>query len=209
MLLDRIAVDYSGQLRDEKWTLYSHAFPPRSDERVLDVGVSSLDELPHENYFLSRYPYHHQLTGVGITDLEPLRRAYPDATFVQADGRELPFDDLAFDVVHSNAVVEHVGGETEQRRFVHELTRVARAGFVTTPERWFPFDTHTRLPVCHWLPRPLMIRAFEALGRPERGIWLLSRRRFRRLFPPDVQVQVHSQRIAGWPATTVVIFRRS
>ena len=46
-------------------------------------------------------------------------------TAVQADGRELPFADGAFDLGFSNAVVEHVGGRDEQRRFVHELCRVA------------------------------------------------------------------------------------
>jgi len=46
---------------------------------------------------------------------------------VRADGRELPFEDGAFDIGFSNAVVEHVaGGREGQRRFVGELCRVAR-----------------------------------------------------------------------------------
>jgi len=72
---------------------------------------------------------------------------------VQADGRELPFADRAFDLGFSNAVVEHVaGGREGQRQFVHELCRVSHRVFVTTPNRWFPLEVHTLLPFVHWLP---------------------------------------------------------
>jgi hypothetical protein len=72
---------------------------------------------------------------------------------VRADGRELPFADGEFDFGFSNAVVEHVaGGRDGQRRFVHELCRVSRRVFVTTPNRWFPLEVHTLLPLVHWLP---------------------------------------------------------
>ena len=46
--------------------------------------------------------------------------------------------DGTFDVVFSNAVIEHVGGEEEQLRFVAEALRVGRRAFITTPNRLFP-----------------------------------------------------------------------
>jgi hypothetical protein len=131
--------------------------------------------------------------------------------FVQADGRSLPFDDRAFDVVHSNAVIEHVGPLDEQRRFVSELVRVAAAGFITTPNRWFPIEAHTRLPLVHWLPRSPMSTVLDRLGRKIHGdewdIWLLSYRRFKGLFPTGLDVEIHTQRAAGWPATFIAVFR--
>jgi hypothetical protein len=207
-MFEDLAAKYSRKLHDEKWNLYSGFFPPRQGERVLDVGVSSMHELENVNYFLSWYPHPEQLTAVGIDDLQPLHAIHPNVTFVRADGRDLPFEDLAFDVVHSNAVVEHVGGRSEQRAFVAELTRVAKAGFITTPNRWFPLESHTRLPLVHWLPRRSMIRAFELMGSSERGIWLLSERRLRELFPDDVQVKIVKNRLAGWPATLCAVFVR-
>ena len=66
----------------------------------------------------------------------------------------MPFADGEFDIVFSNAVIEHVGGREQQRRFVEESLRVARRAFVTTPNRWFPVEVHTRLPLVHWLPGP-------------------------------------------------------
>jgi SAM-dependent methyltransferase len=194
--------------REAKWRLYEQVFPPQRGERVLDVGVSSLDDLPGENYFLRRYAFPDQLTGVGINDLSGVAARYPEVGFVQADGRDLPFDDGEFDIVHSNAVVEHVGPWNEQARFVHELVRVSKRGIITTPNRWFPVESHLRVPVVHWLPRPATLTVLRRFGHDEWPVWLLSRRTFRALFPPDVDVTIRSQRIAGWPAVFIALFTR-
>jgi Methyltransferase domain len=202
--LARLAASRGVESREAKWELYRHAFPPREGERILDVGASQTDDLPGENYFLRRYPHPDQVTAVGVQDMEPLRERYPAVNFVQADGRELPFADEEFDVVHSNAVIEHVGPQEDQERFVAELVRVSKAGFVTTPNRWFPIEAHTHLPVFHWLPRPLA----TAVMRRDWFVWLLSRRSFAQLFPRDVDFEMHVQRMGGWPATLIAIFRR-
>src|ERR1700750_2406708 len=42
-----------------------------------------------------------------------------------ADARDMPFEDDYVDFALANAVIEHVGGEPEQRRMVEEHCRVA------------------------------------------------------------------------------------
>jgi hypothetical protein len=39
-------------------------------------------------------------------------------------------------------------------------------------------------------------------------LWLLSVRRFAKLFPREVELRVLLNRIAGWPATISIVFRR-
>jgi SAM-dependent methyltransferase len=206
--MGRLAIRYGGKLRQRKWELYVAAFPPRPGERILDVGASIHDDQPNENYFLRRYPYPDQVVAVTLDKPGLLRRAYPGVTFVQADGRALPFVDDEFDVVHSNAVIEHVTRE-DQPRFARELVRVARAGMITSPNRLFPFDPHTRLPFIHWLPRPLMLAAYRAFRRPEEHVWPLTISRFRGMFPHELELRVECQRIAGVPATTTMMFRKA
>ena len=110
---------------------------------------------------------------------------------VIADGRELPFADGEFDAAFSNAVVEHVGPEPEQRRFVVELCRVAKRVFVSTPNRLFPLEVHTLVPFAHWLPRPAADRTFAALRRDDwEGVHLLTPRGLLGLFPGDVDVRL-------------------
>jgi SAM-dependent methyltransferase len=206
--LDDLATRTIISSRDAKWRLYEQVFPPRRRERVLDVGVSSLVDLPGENYFLRRYPFPGQLTGVGISDLSGLSLRYPGVTFVQADGRELPFEDDEFDVVHSNAVVEHVGPRNDQARFIAELVRVAKRGLITTPNRWFPLESHVRLPLVHWLPRPATLALLRPLGHEDWPVWLLSRSAFRALFPPYTRLTIRAQKLGGWPAVFLALFSK-
>jgi SAM-dependent methyltransferase len=72
---------------------------------------------------------------------------------VRYDGRVFPFEDKSFDIGWSNAVIEHVGGEERQIQFLKELCRTCKKVYFTTPNRYFPFEVHTRYPLIHWLPK--------------------------------------------------------
>jgi 2-polyprenyl-3-methyl-5-hydroxy-6-metoxy-1,4-benzoquinol methylase len=130
-------------------------------------------------------------------------RAFPQVRCVTATGTELPFEDDAFDVAFSNAVVEHVGEREVQQRFVEELCRVAPRVFVSTPNRWFPVETHTLVPIAHWLPRGPRDHVFKALRRDSwEGVELLSRHKLLDLFPPGMEARVVESRITTTVAAT-------
>jgi ubiquinone/menaquinone biosynthesis C-methylase UbiE len=65
--------------------------------------------------------------------------------WVSADGRNLPFGNKEFDLVFSNAVIEHVGALGDQENFVQEHVRVGRYWILTTPNRMFPIESHTHM----------------------------------------------------------------
>jgi SAM-dependent methyltransferase len=141
--------------RRRKLDLLLELLQPGPETTVVDVGVTDapFGGGSSDNFFEALYPWPERITGVGHTELDRFAAAFPQVRAVQADGRELPFADRAFDLGFSNAVVEHVaGGREGQRRFVHELCRVSHRVFVTTPNRWFPLEVHTLLPFVHWLP---------------------------------------------------------
>ena len=146
---------------------------PGAVTTVLDVGVDevSLGEAGGEsgctthNLLEERYPWPERLTALGLHDGRRFCERYPRIAYVQGDACALPFGDGAFDVVHSNAVIEHVGGRERQEAFVREAVRVSRRVFLTTPNRWFPIEVHTRCR-SHWLPEHLAGRAYDLAGKP-------------------------------------------
>lgn len=143
-------------MRRRMFDFFMATFKPTTGDSVLDVGATADDSYEGSNFFEQWYPAKPSVTAFGIDDAAFLTKKYPGLCFVRGDGRALPFRDNAFAYVHSHAVVEHVGSRQHQRQFVEELTRVPqKAVFLTTPNRWFPVETHTLLPLAHWLPAPL------------------------------------------------------
>ena len=113
------------------------------------------------NFFEELYPWPERITAVGLHEGARFRERYPSVRYVQGNALELPFADGEFDIVFSNAVIEHVGRREQQRRFVEESLRVARRAFITTPNRWFPVEVHTLLPLVHWFPDSVSHRAYD------------------------------------------------
>ncbi len=167
---------------------------PTPETSVLDVGVDELgfgerDGCGTLNFFEERYPWPERITALGLQDGEGFRGRYPGIPYVQGDACDLPFDDGTFDVVFSNAVIEHVGARAQQRKLVSEALRVGRRVFITTPNRSFPVEVHTRLPLVHWLPDALAHRTYRAAGKGWASeLHLLSRRSFESLFPGRVRI---------------------
>ncbi|HEV8461278.1 MAG TPA: class I SAM-dependent methyltransferase [Gaiellaceae bacterium] len=154
-MLRRVASRVSMRSRRRKLDLFFQLLGPGPETTVVDVGVTDapFGNGSTDNFFEALYPWPERITGVGHTELDRFSAAFPSVRAVRADGRDLPFADGEFDIGFSNAVVEHVaGGRDGQRQFVHELCRVSKRVFVTTPNRWFPIEVHTLRPFVHWLP---------------------------------------------------------
>jgi len=134
------------------------------EDTILDVGVAADVAYESSNYLEQWYAHKPAITTVGIDDAAFLEKLY-GVRFVRASGLHLPFRDCAFDVVHSSAVLEHVGSLQNQIAFVRECCRVARKWvFLTTPNRWFPVEFHTTLPLVHWLPPPVFRALLHRIG---------------------------------------------
>jgi SAM-dependent methyltransferase len=180
--------------RKRKLRLFLDELAPNAETTVLDVGADELgfgegDGCATLNFFEQLYPWPERITALGLHEGVGFRSRYPGIRYVQGDACALPFEDGAFDVVFSNAVIEHVGGRERQRRLVSEALRVGRRVFITTPNRLFPVEVHTRLPLVHWLPYAAARRVYGRLGKDfAQDLHLLSRRGLASLFPGRVRV---------------------
>jgi ubiquinone/menaquinone biosynthesis C-methylase UbiE len=200
---DSLAVKIAARQREKMFAAFLEATAIDAQDTVLDVGATSDRSYNHSNYLAAWCPNKARITEVGIDDASFLEELYPGLRFVQGDGRDLPFNNASFDFVHSSAVLEHVGSRGNQVRFLSELWRVSRKGiFVTTPNRWFPVEFHTILPLLHWLPAPVFRRILPALGRgffsDENNLNLLS--------PGTLAEAAAAAGLAHWRITSVALF---
>jgi SAM-dependent methyltransferase len=180
--------------RRRKLQLFLDELHPTPETTVLDVGADDLGFGEGEgcgtlNFFEELYSWPQRITALGLHEGARFRARYPGVRYVQGDACALPFTDGEFDIVFSNAVIEHVGDREHQRRFVSEALRVGRRVFITTPNRRFPVELHTRLPLVHWLPDAIAHRAYRATGNDFAiDLQLLSRHSFESLFPGHVRI---------------------
>jgi SAM-dependent methyltransferase len=184
----RLAARVSARSRRRKLELFLEVMRPTAGTTVVDVGVSDGgygdDAYGTANFFEALYPWPERIVAVSTQHLTVFQNAFPTVTAIRADGRALPFLDDQFDIGFSNAVVEHLPDPDSQRAFVGELCRVARRVFVTTPNRRFPIDTHTLVPLAHWLSDEHRDGVYRALGRREGlGLRLLTPAGLLALFP--------------------------
>jgi len=139
--------------RDRIYRDFIEFCTPRHGDSILDVGVS--DVVTDAANVLERlYPHPQDITAVGLGEGDGFRQAYPAVGYQQIrPNARLPFGDRNFRFATANAVLEHVGSRADQRRFVAELYRVAEEVFVTVPNRFFPVEHHTAIPLAHFWDR--------------------------------------------------------
>jgi hypothetical protein len=188
--------------RDRIFDDFVRIAAPRPRDAVLDVGVSDVVN-DAANVLERRYGRPERITAVGLGDGAGFQAAYPRVTYRRIEpNRPLPFPDRAFELATSNAVLEHVGSRQHQIAFVRELVRVSRKVFVTVPNRFFPIEHHTAIPLLHYWDAGFA-RACAALGKEEwaseENLILMSRRSLAALAPPGIPCRIGYTGIALGP----------
>lgn len=212
---DSLAVRIATRQRRKMYARFVETVGVTVDDTILDIGVTADRSYESSNYLEAWHPHKNAITAVGIDNASFLERQYPGVKFIFANGLRLPFRDRSFDIVHSSAVLEHVGAMDNQAAYVRECVRVARrAVFLTTPNRWFPVEFHTLVPFLHWLPRRhfrMLLRQFGlAFFAEEANLNLLTRRDLRKIVRAvnDFAFEVSAVALAGWPSNLLLVGQR-
>ena len=147
--------------------LIEQAYAQHGCAKILDVGGRKTYWKILPSGFLAKH--NAQITVLNLPcDLQ----GEDDEIFTHATGDAcaMPeFGDNNFHIVHSNSVIEHVGGWPQMKKFAAEVRRVAPALYVQTPYYWFPVEPHYIAPFFHWLPRPAQVRLIRTFKLGNRG----------------------------------------
>jgi hypothetical protein len=192
----------------------------RGKIEIIDMGGTSLywDRVGFD--FLREVNAHVTLVNracneLGSTEFERIDSVVGDAC------RLSKLSDLSFDLAHSNSVIEHVVTWSNMKAFAAETRRLADNYYVQTPYFWFPIDPHYyRIPLFHWLPRPVRARLLHKLPIAHAGTIrdpemvyqvvddarLMDLHQFRLLFPDS---HVSFERFLGLRKSMVAVRRAS
>lgn len=158
--------------RRRLYELFQRECAPDGATSIVDIGGSG-EETDEANILEKLHPYVGNITCAGIGDGAAILRAHPGIRFERIEpGMPLPFRDNQFDIAYSNAVLEHVGRRADRVAFLREALRVAkRAVFIAVPNRWFPVEHHTGLPLLHFWPglfrKMLRGTSYDYWSKPE------------------------------------------
>jgi 2-polyprenyl-3-methyl-5-hydroxy-6-metoxy-1,4-benzoquinol methylase len=212
-LLRRPATLVSMRARNDQWEVLQAHFGPllQPGFRVLDLGTTPDESLVDSNFFAKKLVE----AGVDLTMSSPEDcasvAAKLGARFVDVDRLQAEVREGEYDLVVSAAVFEHVGSDAAQRAFAGLVRRCGTYFFVTTPNRWFPVEFHTFLPLLHWLPKPvhrwILRHVFrERFWSLEENLNLQGRDEVLRAFSAGTGDTVHvATRLLGLPCNHVVI----
>jgi hypothetical protein len=184
----------------------------RGAVRIIDLGGEPGYWTLFERDFLETSKVH-------ITLVNPQAFSVDDPMFeaVTGDACGLPqYGDGAFDFVHSNSVVEHVGDWPRMEAFAGEVRRLARRYYVQTPYFWFPVEPHFSAPFFHWRSEQARARLLMKrrhgfsqkapdIGQAMRDVQharLLDKAQFRFLFPDAAHVD---EKVAGLTKSLIAI----
>ena len=162
----KIANRISKLNRKRKWNIFTRDFPFDNSTTLLDVGFNNIEYSEIDNYLEKVYPYPEKITALGVGSSGAAFSAkYPKVHTVLYDGNYFPFPDQSFDIVWSNAVIEHVGNRNKQLLFLKEIKRVGKKAFITTPNKYFPVEIHTRTILLHFLPQRIFYKYLQSVGK--------------------------------------------
>ena len=123
-------------------------------KKIIDIGTTpNLNKF--NNIILDKLKNNKNVTSLSNLDCKILSKKYPNIKkFIKCEIKKNNLCDSSFDIVHSNATIEHIGSYKNQLLFIKECLRISKKFvFIQTPNRFFPIDFHTLLPLVHWLPK--------------------------------------------------------
>lgn len=194
----------ASRYRRARFTRFVQTLRLGSSDRILDVGGAPGPWIGSG--------FERQVTLLNLA----FAQRPPPFEYVVADARSMgAFATGAFDVVHSNSLIEHVGGWDDQLAAAREIRRVGRRYWVQTPYRHFPLEAHFLFPFFQYLTPGLQRRVAiswplshdrRAGTAPDRileelaNLRLLDRRGLGALFP---DAEILAETVVGWPKSLV------
>jgi len=110
------------RVRNDQLNIFYKYLSPTKLTKLIDVGVSSVENLKDTNFFEKNYKFPENLLAASIDEPLDFPKKYPKIKFKKIiSGSNLPFADKKFNIAVSWATLEHVGNKKLQKQFLEDL----------------------------------------------------------------------------------------
>jgi hypothetical protein len=117
------------------------------------------------------------------------------------------------DLVISSATIEHVGSLKNQINKVRNMISLSKKYVViSTPNRFYPIELHTKLPLLHWLPKNIFRKVLLFLNMgyfaDEKNLNLLDKSELKKIlniFSQKIDYKIYNIRFLGFVSNFLVI----
>ena len=163
-VLDKILERILYESRKKIYQIFCKKIPLKKNFTLIDVGTSPMLE-KYENIILSQYKWKKNITCLSDQNCNILKKKYKEIKISIGDAKKINYKNNKFDVVYCSATIEHLGSYQNQLRALKEMNRISKKYlFLTTPNRFFPIEMHTKIPFLHFLPKKIFRAIIRFFG---------------------------------------------
>jgi hypothetical protein len=180
---------------------------------LLDIGTTNDSKLGSSNFFCKMFdkiPKHKSISNQKINNSR-FERCLKKSITSNFSKKEINI--LKSDLVISSAVIEHVGNFKNQTNKVRNMIQLSKKYvIITTPNRFFPVEVHTKLPLIHWLPKKMFRKILLSLRMDyfacEKNLNLLDISELKKIldtFSREISYKIYNIRFLGFVSNFLVI----
>jgi len=132
---------------------------------ALDIGTTSDDKNASSNIIIKNLKNINKFKCISdqIVNSDFFYKKLKKSITEEFSDKEL--NEFSSDLVLSSATIEHVGSTLNQEKMIKNIIKLTKKIFIiTTPNKFYPIELHTKIPVIHWLPKSIYRRILKFLG---------------------------------------------
>ena len=180
---------------------------------LLDIGTTEDSSAGSSNIFckmLNKIKIHKSISNQKITNKR--FKSTIKKSITSKFSKEI-IDTFKSDLVLSSATIEHVGSLKNQITKVSNMISLSREYVViSTPNRFYPIELHTKIPLLHWLPKTFFRKVLLLLNMKyfadEKNMNLLSKsdlKKILNIFSQKIDYKIHNIYFLGFVSNFLVI----
>ena len=180
---------------------------------LLDIGTTEDISADSSNVFckmLNKIKIHKSISNQKITNKR--FKSTIKKSITSKFSKEI-IDTFKSDLVLSSATIEHVGSLENQIAKVGNMISLSRKYVViSTPNRFYPIELHTKLPLIHWLPKTIFRKILLLLNMKyfadEKNMNLLSKNDLKKIlniFSQKIDYKIYNIYFLGFVSNFLII----